>query len=149
MNLINSKTVSSSEDIFWNDIPGKWEVLAPRPVLVLAAPYKTAGLEEETLIKMLSGCALTQDKYHILQIENGEQVAWHMLRDKLDPQQVILLGVEPGQLGISALFRFNEMNRFNDRTFIPSLSLQQMQQYPEAKKALWVQALKPCFLPSA
>lgn len=149
MNLINSKTVSSSEDIFWNEIPEKWEVLQPRPVLVLAAPYKTAGSEEETLIKMLGGCALTQDKYHILQLENGEQVAWHMLRDKLAPQQVILLGVEPGQLGISALFRFNEMNRFNDRIFIPSLSLQQMQQYPEAKKALWVQALKPCFLPSA
>jgi len=149
MNLINSKTVNSSEDIFWGGIPGKWEDLSPRPVLVLAAPFEATESEEGTLLKMLSGCALTQDKYHILQLPAGTQLAWHALRDKLDPQQVIMLGIEPGQLGISALFRFNEMNQFNDRTFIPSLSLQQMQQYPDAKKALWVQALKPCFLPSA
>lgn len=147
MNLIQSKTVPSAENIFWDALPENWKDLPARPVLVLALSYTAAGVEEDTLLKMLSGCALTQEKYNILQFAAGQKIAWHMLRDHFQPKQVILLGVEPGQIGISALLRFNEMNAFNDCTFIPSLSLQQLQQYPDAKKGLWLQALKPCFLP--
>lgn len=145
MNLIHSKTVHSSENIFWEDFPMKWKELPSKPVLVLSLPFPPGGMEEDTLKKMLGGCALTHEKYNVLHLEPGEKVAWHRLRDHFAPSQVIMLGIDPAQLSIAALFRFNEPNRFNDCTFIPSLSLQQLDKHPEAKKGLWLQALKPTF----
>ena len=149
MNLISSKTVNARENIFWEPLPEEWIALPAKRVLVLSLPFETDSVEESTLLKMLGGCALTQQDFNILQIQPGQRVAWHALNDHFKPKQIIMLGVESAQFGISAMFLFNEMNKFYDCTFIPSLSLQQLDQYPDAKKTLWLQALKPCFLPSA
>ena len=51
----------------------------------------------------------------------------------------------PQQLGIAAMFRLNEPNRFNERIFIPTLSIPDLEKQPDAKKQLWLGGLKPVF----
>lgn len=147
MFLINSKIVSEEHNIFWEDLPQSWHSLTPRFCLVLTQPYQQNGLEEQTLIKMLGACKLSPDQYHILPLEATQQIAWHKLRDHLKPTYILLLGINPASLGISALFRLHDGNQYDGCTFIPALSLEQMEQHPEAKKEFWLNGLKPVFAP--
>ena len=147
MQLINSKIVPSAQNIFWDDLPESWRLLTPRKSLILTQPFQPGSPEHETLLKMLAACKLVPEQYHILQIEEQQQVAWHQLRNKLQPEFALILGVSPQTLGISALFRINEPNAFNDCTIIPSLSLSQLIQMQDVRTALWTQGLKPVFAP--
>ena len=146
MHLITSKIIPSSENAYWDSLPEAWQALSARPLLVLTTPYQADSPEETTLIKMLAGCQLNPDQYHILTVQADQQIAWHSLQHTLSPQYVLLLGIQPVQLGIAALFQLNEINQFNNCIIIPSLSLEQLDQYTDAKKALWLNALKPTFI---
>lgn len=99
--------------------------------------------------KMMQACQLNEGDYNILTLTENETVAWHSIRDSLHPQYVILLGIMPQLLGISALFSLFYPNRFNDCIFISGLSLQESEKQPEAKKQLWLNGLKPVFVDKA
>jgi len=58
---------------------------------------------------------------------------------------VILAGILPIQLGISAMFRLNEPNKYGDCIWIPTLALTELDKLPEMKKQLWNMGLKPVF----
>jgi len=75
-----------------------------------------------------------------------QKAAWHMLREQLDPKVIFLVGVSPAQLGISALFQINISNRFDDRYWLPTLSLEQLEQNADMKKQLWTGGMKPLFV---
>ena len=144
LNIIKSKIVSSDWDVFWQQNTSIAEL--EKNTVVLSAPYQQHSPEEVQLLKMLSACILTPEDFHIIQVKPDEQIAWHQLRDRIKAKVVIVLGIMPQQLGISAMFRINEPNRFNDCIFIPTLSLQELNRQPEAKKQLWLSGLKPVFV---
>ena len=144
LNIISSKIVSTDWDAFWQQNIANEEL--EKSVVVFSTLYAVGSPEQMQLFKMLGACALTPEDFHIIHIKEGEQVAWHQVRDRIKPKQVILCGVMPQQLGISAMFRFNEPNKFNDRIFIPTLSLPELERNAEVKKQLWLNALKPVFV---
>lgn len=144
LNIIKSKIVSNNWDVFWEQNTQIEEL--EKKTVVLSLTFQPGSAEEAQLLKMLQACALTAADYHIIHLAPEQQIAWHQVRDKVKPEFVIILGIMPQQLGISAMFRLNEPNRFNDCVFIPTLSLPELEQQPEAKKQLWLSGLKPVFV---
>jgi hypothetical protein len=98
------------------------------------------------LQKMLEACKLQPEQYNIIYLNEGQQTGWHQLNGRLDPFVVFLIGLLPAQLGVSALFRLNLPNRFQDTIWLPSLPLEELDQRPEVKKELWSQGMKPVFV---
>lgn len=143
---LKSDLLSTSYNAFWKDISDMIKDTSHKPVLILAITYQPGSPEESQLQKMLHACTLTPEQYHIVKIDEGQLLAWHKLNELLQPQITILVGALPAQLGISALFRLNEPNNFNNCLFIPTLSLNELENLPEVKKQLWMSGLKPVFI---
>ncbi|MBS1780147.1 MAG: hypothetical protein JST70_12520 [Bacteroidetes bacterium] len=148
MNLYNVDIVKNEWDSFWNDAIDMKKINNEARVLIISATFDTGSAEAAQLEKMMSACKLDNTGYNIIQVPGTEKMAWHKLKSIFAPQYVILLGIMPAQLGISASFRLFGPNRFDDAIFIPSLSLTEMEQKPEAKKQLWAEGLKPMFVDS-
>lgn len=141
-NIIKTKIVGRQWDAFWNDIPAA-SINAGNDVLVISQSFAPGSSEETQLKKMLAACNLSDGQYNMLQINGNEQVAWHKLREAAQPKIIILLGILPEQLGISAMFHLYKPNRFNDCTWIAGLSLAELEKNPDAKRQLWQEGLKP------
>jgi hypothetical protein len=144
--IIKTKIINSKWDAFWSDASGQLENLEPRPVLVVTTPYGAGSAEETQLVKMLQACKLTPDQYHIIHFTEETMLAWHLLRDKLNPSQIIILGVSPEQLGLSVQLMPHQVSRFNDRSWIVTGTLEQLIQYNDIKTHVWNYGLKPVFI---
>jgi hypothetical protein len=142
--IINTDIIDPAIDNFFAE-NGKLNDLPQRGVLVLVQSFRNTS-EEGQLQKMLQACQLTPADYNLVTLNAGEQLSWQQLREKLNPSIVFLLGVLPVQLGISALFRLNEPNRFDDKTWLPTLAISDLEQHAEVKKQLWVSGMKPIFV---
>lgn len=143
-NIIQSKIVDTEWDAFWQELPANVAMLQPKDSLVLSLPYTISSAEDVQLNKMLQACQLAD--YNVVQMEASQKLAWHRLKSKLSPKYILLLGILPEQLGISALFRLFSPNQFDECTWIPGLSLTEMEKQPDAKKQLWLNGLKPVFV---
>jgi len=142
MSIIKTDIVSAENDVFWNDVSDITSGHVPRPVLVITNTRE----HDAQLLKMLEASKLAADQYNIIYVEEGRQVAWHQLHYNLKPGVVFLIGVLPAQLGVSALFKLNEPNRYNDTIWLPSLSIAELDQRADVKKQLWLQGMKPIFV---
>lgn len=146
MNIIKSDLVSPEYDVFWEDVTALTNNAAPRPVLVLINRYEAGSHEQTQLHKMLDACKLLPEQYNIIFIEKDQKAAWHKLKAQLDPKIIFLIGVTPGQLGISSLFRLNEPNRFDEKVWLPTIPVLEQDNHPDVKKQLWVNGMKPVFV---
>ena len=146
MNIIKSDLVSSESDVLWEDIPVAMHAAVVKPVLILVNAYTPESSEGPQILKMLDACKLNPEQYNILQINKNQRIAWHKLREQVDPQIIFLIGVLPSQLGISSLFRMNVPNHFNDRIWLATLSISELEQHPDVKKQLWAEGMKPVFI---
>lgn len=144
--LIQSDIVPAANDVFWKEVTELVAGKESKSILVITNKLDAGSSEMQQLQKMLDACKLTPDQYNLLMLDNGQTAAWHMLREKLNPKIIFLIGIMPAQLGISALFRLNEPNNFNDRIWLASISLKDLDQNPEIKKQLWLNGMKPVFL---
>lgn len=144
-NILNTDIINSESDIFWTNQSELTANKTVGQVLVIASKYAENSAEQTQLEKILSACQLTTGTFNIIQLEANTKMAWHQLRDTLQPPTVLLFGIHPNNLGISALFRLNSTNNFDGVTVVPTLSLHDLEQQPQAKKDLWVNALKPLF----
>lgn len=146
--IIDTEIITARWDEFWKNIPGIDE-LAPKDVLVLSGTFEPGSAEETQLSKILAACNLTVGDYNLIPVPDGDLMAWYRLREQLKPKHVILFGVSPEQLGVSVYFMPHQVNRFNDASWIPTLSLQELEQNPDVKKHLWNYGLKPVFVEKA
>lgn len=144
--IIETDILSDEWNTFWDKLPETKGPLEPKKVLILSAPFGANTSEATQLQKMMQACNIREDQYNVLQLNEGEDIAWHQLQFHLKPGVILLLGIQPSRLGVSALFRINEPNRYNECIWIPSLSLSELELNPEVKKQLWLQALKPVFV---
>lgn len=145
-NLINTLIISSEWDRFWSELPGTiTSGQMQKPVLVLTTPYQPGSQEEVQLRNMMQACELTENNHTLIQIPDKEFIAWHKIKQNINPNRIIMLGILPANLGIGAMFRLNEPNRFDDCIWIPALSLSEMERQPEMKADLWKKGLKPVF----
>lgn len=146
MNLFNSEIITSKHDALWADVSELVEGATSKPVLVVTNKVPPGSAEEMQLKKMMEACKLSPDQYNIITLEEGRQAAWYQLRELLDPKIIFLIGVLPAQLGISSLFKINEPNNFNDRIWLPTLSLKELEKNGALKVQLWNNGMKPIFI---
>lgn len=146
--IINADIVHHEWDIYWNELPEELKMATPADVLIATLPSSETGAEKIQIEKMMLACKLDATQYNIIHINKDERIAWHKIKEAWKPKYVILLGVLPSQLGISASFRLYCANNFDECVFIASLSPQEMEQQPEVKKQLWAEGLKPVFVDS-
>ena len=145
MKIINTDIVTAEQDIFWNNIP-RIERLTVRPVLILSPAFEEQSTEADQLNSILkAGCKLNEEQYNIILLKDGEKLSWYRLREQLAPKIILLFNVLPAQLGISSLFRFNDINNFDKCLWVPTVSLQILIQDKTLKGQLWNNALKPLF----
>lgn len=144
MNLIRSQVVDVKYDRFWDDI--NIDDVQVKPVLIIAHGCEPGSAEDQQLHKMLDACKLTKEQYNIVRFIDEQMTAWHKLREVFSPSIIFLIGVSPAQLGISALFSLNVPNNFNDRQWLPTLSIAELEKAPDIKKQLWINGMKPLFI---
>ena len=145
INIINTDVVLSRHDVFWKDLFPENETVEPREVLVLIRSENYGQAEQEVLNKLLAGCKLEPAQYHIYKV-NVPEIAWYSIIDHFKPRIVISFGFGPVQLGIAALIAINQVNHFGGCLWVPALSIADMTNFPEQKKVLWEQALRPLFI---
>lgn len=146
MNILNTDIIKNDQDVFW-ERSSLLDGLNYRPVLVLTSEFEHGSLEEEQLIGILkSGCRLLEEQYNLVQFKEDTKIAWHQMREQLEPRVVLLFNISPAQLGIAALLRLNEINSFDDCYWVPSLSLGLLAQDKALKGQLWTNGLKPLFV---
>ncbi|MCB0697326.1 MAG: DNA polymerase III subunit psi [Chitinophagaceae bacterium] len=143
--ILNTEIIDTEIDIFWQNDHIAMPDMSPRKVLIVTTQHNENSAEQAQLNKIINACKLTAEQYNIIQVATGKQVAWHQIKNTIQPENVLLFGVHPNQLGVSALFRLNSINHFDGAKWIPTLSLQELEQQPQAKKDLWSNALKPIF----
>lgn len=141
--ILNTPIINNEWDLFWQELP---QQLADgnRPLLIISAVFD--DLMQAQLQKMLQACAITTEQYIVIQLQPEDKIAWNKLKEKLAPKAVLLLGVLPSNLGISAMFHLFAPNSFDNCIWICSPSLQELEQQPEHKKLLWQNGLKPVFV---
>lgn len=143
--IINTGVVPAEWNAMWEDNDAL-QTLQPKPVLILSAPYQLGTPEDEQLKKMLGACKLQNEQYNLIIVNDNQLININNILINFKLKTILLLGVLPSQLGISASFAINYPNRFNDCIFIPALSLAQMEKEPAMKSRLWNDALKPVFI---
>jgi hypothetical protein len=146
INIIKSDIVDAKYDSLWNYPEQLKNITEPKPVLVITNTYEAGSAETIQLQKMLAACKLSNDQYNIIALAEGQTVGWHQLRERLHPKFIFLIGILPAQLGVSASFRLNEPNNFNDRIWLPALSLSELEKNPSVKSQLWSEGMKPVFI---
>lgn len=143
--ILNTEIIDAEADAFWVLQHSITDGLSPKEILVITSPISPESPEAGQLNKIIAACKIQEGNYNTIQIDKNEKVAWNHLKNTLNPRHVITFGINPKQLGISALFALNSKNHFDDTIIIPTLSLNELEQQPNAKKELWVNALKPIF----
>jgi hypothetical protein len=145
IDIITTPVVTATWDVFWN---GSGYATGGRRVHTLVISHRSAqgSKESEQLMKILAACQMPEGSYHMITIDEQELLAWRQLRPVFNPRIVLLMGVAPSQLGISALFQLNEPNRFDDTIWLPTLPIAQMEEQPALKKELWEKGIKPLFI---
>jgi hypothetical protein len=146
VNIIKTDIVDSKYDVFWNDISSFIKDAAPRPVLVVVNGCAEGSADSLQLRKMLDACNLLPEQYNIVRLQDNEQAAWRQLRERLEPRIVFLIGVMPAQLGISAFFILHVPNHFNDRIWLPTVAIAELEKHADVKKQLWTNGMKPVFI---
>ncbi|MBS1783586.1 MAG: hypothetical protein JSS78_11005 [Bacteroidetes bacterium] len=143
--ILRTDILSYKFDIFWqsND---EIKNLEPRPVLVVSSTFQPDSQEEEQLKKMLSACRLEASTFHIMQLQPESQISFHQLKDHLQLKSIVLLGVSPVQLGVSAYLMPHQLSRFGNCNWIVTESLRVLLERPEIKTHLWQYGLKPAFV---
>lgn len=144
MELFSTPVIPASADAFW-ELPESDLVLEKRRMMVISRPFDRASQAATTLRKMMEACRLAPDDYAVLELPRGQALSWSLLRGQSDAQLVLLLGVLPAELGISAMFAFNRPNAFSGAVFIPGLSLDGLLADSNSRKELWEAGLKPAF----
>lgn len=146
MSLHVQPAVPAGSDVFWEPADGLPAPGSPPVRLVaLTHPYSAGSAEEKTLQNMLAACKLGPTEFSILHLAPGQPLAWHRIREALQPAVVLLLGVSPDQLGIRAAFPPHVASRFDTALWIPTLALPELNARKDIRQALWTDALKPLF----
>lgn len=144
--IIHTNVVTDNWDKFWSEAQENRDNMLPTDVLILSKPFAGNSDDEVQLIKMMQACKLGEDAYKVMQVDEQTVVSWHALRDKLNIKTLILLGVSPQEIGVSAQLMPHQVSRFNNCNWIVTSSLPELRVQNDIKTHLWNYGLKPIFI---
>jgi hypothetical protein len=146
--IFHSPVISHVWDAFWEDLPAG-TVPDPCYTVLISLPFLPNSPEAMQLAKMMEACQCPPDHYRVIQVQANQQAAWHKIRAAWQPKYIILLGIQPAQLGILVSLMPYQVNRFNGCCWIPTLSLEGLAASADIKKHTWNYGLKPVFIDKA
>ncbi len=144
--IFNTPLVPEEINKFWEDAASVAGDMAPKDILVISCPLGNEGRDKAQLLKMLQACKLEDYQYNLIELPADTLIAWYRLREQLKPRYILLVGIEPQQLGMSVIFMPHQVSRFDEAVWVFTWSVPQLEQYPDAKKHLWGYGLKPVFI---
>ncbi|GAA4455319.1 hypothetical protein [Rurimicrobium arvi] len=144
--IFNTPLVRADIDSLWDE--QNYPPLNQCDTLVISRPYASGSDAEQQLQRMLGACKLDASAYQILFVNETASFAWHKLKSLSGATKVLLLGVQPSQLGITAMMMLHAVNHFNGAVWMATSSLEEIAANAQLKQHLWVNVLKPVYLPS-
>ncbi len=144
--IFNTLLVPEQINEFWEDAGSVAGNMAPKDTLVITCPLGNEGKDRAQLLKMLQACKLEDHQYNLIELPEDKLIGWHRLKEALKPRYILLVGIDPQQLGMSVVFMPHQVSRFDQAVWVFTWSIPQLEQYPEAKKHLWQYGLKPVFV---
>lgn len=144
--IIHTDVVSEKWDKFWEESQTNIADKATTEVLVLSTPFAANSEDDNQLAKMMQACKLLPDDYKVIQVDANNTLSWHILRDKLGIKTIILLGLQPQDIGVSVQLMPHQVSRFNSCNWIVTASLPELRVHAEIKGHLWNYGLKPVFI---
>lgn len=143
--IFSTQVISTDVDVFWQE--NSDSDLAAKDTLVISAAYEAGSAEEQQLLKMLSVCKLNPDAYAVIKLAPGAHRAWFRIRPVVQASTVLLLGIHPARLGISALMRPHDINLFDGARFVPTASLAELLNDAALKQHLWTNVFRVIYTP--
>ncbi len=140
--VLKTKIVPATLDRYWSGPGVEWTGLGLRKVLLVVTEPVVAPM----LSKMMEvGCGIIPSDYFILPVTPGNVPAWHQVQEAFHPKVVILLGVVPADMGVSALFQYQSPNHFGGALWLPGPPAAEIEKDQEVKRQFWKGALEPVF----
>lgn len=146
VNVLKSDLIMSGYDVYWDEQAPLLQNASAKPVLVVVGPWERGETDSSQMKKMLDACQLKTEQYNVIQVTETDKISWKQLNRYYNPKIVFLIGVLPATLGVPVLFRLNEPNNFNEKIWIPTISISELDKYAEVKKLLWLNGMKPVFI---
>lgn len=144
--IIHTDVIPEKWDKFWSGAQTNMTDMKATDVVILSKPFVSGGEDDMLLAKMMQACKLSPDDYLVLQPDEENAVSWHSLRDKTGAKTIVLLGLLPEDIGVSAMLMPHQVSRFGGANWIVTSSLQELNARPEIKRHLWQYGLKPVFI---
>lgn len=117
MDIFTTPIVPSSQNAWWQDLPASWNNLSAGKILMIATA-ETSKNYQDGLEKMVKACKVDPSNANIMILDDKERIAWNRLNTLLQPELVMLLGVDPSQLGIQSRLTPNALTSFDGCTWI-------------------------------
>lgn len=134
----NNKIISYKDSIEKNISE---ELLTIRTLVIVGQPGREAVAYAQ-LEKILSACTLQQKDYMVAsQPEN-----WALYRRYDNIKEVLLFGISEEALDIKVHFAENQINKFDGRVWIKTMTISEIMDNQSVKNTLWQNALKPHFV---
>lgn len=146
VNVLRSDLVTSGYDVYWDEDAPLLKNALPKSVLVVVADWERGETDAAQMKKMLEACQLKPEQYNVVQIKDSDKISWKQLNRSFNPTIVFLIGVMPATLGVPVLFKLNEPNNFNEKIWVPTISISELDKFAEVKKQLWLNGMKPVFI---
>lgn len=109
--------------------------------LVISTPLHTLE-EQQQIEKIMKACQLSSLQYKII----TDEISWRLFRDQKQLKNIILFGVNEKTINLNLEIPLYIPTNFDNRIWIKSLSIDELQSNPTAKAILWKEALKPVFV---
>jgi hypothetical protein len=116
-------------------------------VLILVDEASAVFLPEQCLdflVGVLSACGLTMEDVAIVNRATNTGLGYSQLISHFEPVKVLLFGTTPADWSFPLEFPFFQLQKYDQKTFIYSPALSQVQADVDLKKQLW-NALKNMF----
>lgn len=115
------------------------QLLTIRTLIIL--PEEPHPEEQAQLFKIFAACNLEPKDYFLA----FPPLSWKELRQYQNIREILLFGTPETELDLPIQLPYNKNISFDDRTWVKTLSVQELMNNKEMKNALWQNALKPHF----
>ncbi len=96
------------------------------------------------LVDILQACKLNMSDIALINLQQMPEKNYMAINHILDPEIVLLLGVEQEEIGLPIQFPFFQVQRFNNITYLSAPGLELLEQDKALKGRLWT-SLKTIF----
>ncbi len=143
LEILNTPIIHSSIDAFWET--KKAIELTEKVAVVFTRPIVSGSADELLITKMMTACGLKTEQYSLITIAENDSLAWHIVKEKTKAKKVLLFGISPRALGISALLPLNQINNFDAAQWLCTTTLSEVESTKGLKQHLWQNVFKPMF----